>query len=481
MAFSPRRARRHNVRRARLALASAAVILAIAVLVAILSGSGPPPLPLPGIGRPARAGDPFSYIPSRSADFTARATAGSAHVLFVKSPRGAASTAARVATFRTLIDAATTGTSVDPNTLEGIVFLESAGQPNAIAGTDPANAAGLTQILAQTGQSLLGMRIELNKSRQLTARIDRAYALGQSARVASLQRARAKIDDRFDPRKALAATVRYLQLAQRRFGRGDLAVVSYHMGIGNLQNVLADYDGGQPVPYVQLYFDTAPNDHASAYRLLSGFGDDSWTYYWRVLAAEQIMRLYRSDPSALRRLSSLQTATDSDAEALHPPGLTSTFADPGALDSAYASHEVLRLPSNARALGLAYDPGMGSLARRLGVSPALYRGLRAPALDLLIELAARVRTLAGGAAPLTVTSTVSDRRYQQLLGVSDPPAAAGWSFTIARRYASETQALAFQAMLDRLQALNLIAWERFPDEIEVTVAGDAARAIVDGP
>ena len=28
-------------------------------------------------------------------------------------------------------------------------------------------------------------------------------------------------------------------------------------------------------------------------------------------------------------------------------------------------------------------------------------------------------------------------------------------------------------MLDRLQALNLIAWQRFPQTIEVTVASDA--------
>jgi hypothetical protein len=82
---------------------------------------------------------------------------------------------------------------------------------------------------------------------------------------------------------------------------------------------------------------------------------------------------------------------------------------------------------------------------------------------------------------LTVTSAVSDRRYQGLLGVSDPPAAAGWSFTIARSYVSHAQAAAFQAMLDRLQALNLIAWERFPSEIELTVASDASQAIVHGP
>ena len=473
-----RRRGRRGAGRVRLAVAGAALV---AVLIAALSGGSPPPLPLPGIGRPARSGDPFAYLPGRQAALVARATAGSANVLFTKSPGGAPATAARVSAFRGLIDRATAGTGIDPDMLEGIVFLESAGDPNAVAGTDPANAAGLTQILAETGQSLLGMHIDLARSRRLTAQIDRAYALGEGARVASLQRARARVDDRFDPAKALAATVRYLELAKQRFGRLDLAVESYHMGIGNLQSVLSAYDGGQAVPYVQLYFDTSPDHNGSAYRLLSGFGDDSWTYYWRVLGAEQIMTLYRSDPAALRRLSGLQTSAGSNAEVLHPPDRTPTFSDPGALDAAYSTREILPLPSNAKALGLAYDPAMGSLSHRLGVSAALYRGLRAPALDLLIELAARVRTLSGGLAPLTVTSTVADQRYQQALGINDPPAAAGWSFTIARHYVREAQALAFQAMLDRLQSLNLIAWERFPGEIEITVASDADTVIERGP
>jgi hypothetical protein len=111
----------------------------------------------------------------------------------------------------------------------------------------------------------------------------------------------------------------------------------------------------------------------------------------------------------------------------------------------------------------------------------VYRGLRAPPLDLLIELASRVRALGGGRAPLTVTSAALDQRYERLLGINDPVAASGWSFAIARRYASEKQALAFQAMLDRLQALNLIAWQRYPTAIEVTVASGAEQAIVNGP
>src|SRR5205807_7039755 len=83
--------------RVRLAVAAAALILALAVLVVALGGGGPPRLPLPGIGRPARAGDPFAYVASHSGDFTARAIAGNSHVLFVKSPDGVLATARRVA------------------------------------------------------------------------------------------------------------------------------------------------------------------------------------------------------------------------------------------------------------------------------------------------------------------------------------------------------------------------------------------------
>jgi hypothetical protein len=299
--------------------------------------------------------------------------------------------------------------------------------------------------------------------------------------VARLERRRARIDDRFNPRAALAATVRYLKLARARLVRPDLAVVSYHMGIGNLTQVLDDYDGGAPVPYAQLYFDTAPDRHAAAYGLLSSFGDESSLYYWRVLGAVQIMRLHRTDPGALARLSALQTATDSAAYVLRPPDRTPAFDDPDALDNAYARRILLPLPSNARALGLAYDPALGSAARRLGVAPAMYRGLRPAALDLLIELAARVRALSHGAAPLTVTAAVTDERYQRDVGLHDPPAAGGWSFTLARRYVTRAQAVALQAMLDRLQALDLIAWQRYPAAIEVTVASDASRVIVDGP
>ncbi len=461
-------------------LAVVAVAAVVVVLVSTLTGGSPQPLPLPGIGRPARAGDPFAFIPSRQADFAARAVAGDDNVVFAKSPGGVLATAARVAAWRPLIDRAAAGTGIDPNLLEAIVFLESAGRADVIAGPDPAAAAGLTQILAQTGQALLGMHIDLRSSRRLTAEIDSAYGVGDPVAIAHLQAERARIDERFDPLKALRATVRYLRLAEGRFRRVDLAVESYHMGIGNLQSALDLYDGGSAVPYAQLFFDTFPDRRPSAFALLASFGDDSRLYWWRILASLQIMGLYRTDHAALQRLAALQTATDSNAFVLHPPGSVPVFADPDALRAAYARRQVLPLTSNPATLGLAYDPAIGSLAARLGQSARLYSGLAPAALDLLIELAARVRSLSGGSAPLIVTSAVVDKRYMSLAG-APPLSATGYSFSIARRYAGHAQAEALQAMLDRLQALNVIAWTRSASTIDVTVASDASRVIVDGP
>ncbi len=116
--------------------------------------------------------------------------------------------------------------------------------------------------------------------------------------------------------------------------------------------------------------------------------------------------------------------------------------------------------------------------------PRVYRGLRPAALDLLVELGVRVRALSGGSrarTSLIVATAVTDAHYQRTLGFDDPDALTGYTFSIDRRYASTAQAAAFQAMLDRLQALNLIAWSRNLDTIEITVASDASRFLVDGP
>ena len=460
-----------------LVLIAVAVLSAVAVIAFFSGDTGNPGL-APGTGAD---NDPLAYTSGREAAFAADAARGHAHVLYAKSPGGARASAERVARYRPLVEAAARTADFEPDTLEAMVLLESAGRPDAAADPQLVGAVGLTQILAETGRNLLKMKVDPAGARRIGRSLRRAAGKGDSALMARLRERRRTIDERFDPPKALAATARYLTIAKDELGRTDLAVVSYHMGIGNVQSVLRDY-GEDDVSYARLYFDSTPTNHPEAYRRLAGLGDDSATYLWRVMAAREIMRLYRSDPAELDRISALQTAKNSAEELLHPPDETERFAGPSQLRAAYDDGRIVALP-RARLLerGVAIDRGMGELAGRLQRSPTTYRGLRRPALDLLAYVGAGVKAISG-AEPLVVTSTVRDQRYQRVLLTRNREATpnyslhtTGWAFDILRKYASRAQARAFEFFLDRLQSHNLIAWVREPAAIHVTVSKDAER------
>ena len=467
---------------------------ALTAVIVALGGGGKPPLLVPRPDIDSR--DPLAFSAGDDHALERAAAVGRAHVLYAKSPGGVLVAAERTAGYRPLVESATRGTAVDPDLLEAIVFLESGGRPDVIAGSDPANAAGLTQILAETGRNFLQMHVELAASRTLTRKIAAAVRRGDQAAVARLRARRRRVDARFDPARALAGTVRYLSTAQARFGRSDLAVVSYHMGIGNLESVLRDYArahdpepiadvvANRDLSWARIYFDASPIHRAAAWRRLSGLGDDTETYYWRVLAAEEIMRLYRHDRKELERLRLLQTDRASAEEVLHPPDTTQQFADPSALAHAWRDRKLQPLPSHPGRLFLRVDPHMGALAARFGRQPSLYRGLRPEALAMLLYLAGRVHALSGGQAPLIVAATVRDKSYERLLGAENglPPTTfsmntTGYSFDIRRRYRSPAQAAAFQYELEHLETRGLIAWDRSPTTIHITVA-TAAKSLV---
>ncbi|HEX8741807.1 MAG TPA: transglycosylase SLT domain-containing protein [Thermoleophilaceae bacterium] len=436
--------------------------------------------------------DPLAFEADRKADFERRAAAGLSHVLYAKSPGGAAASARRTAAWRSQVETAAQAARLDPDLLEAIVLLESAGRPDVIAGDDPEAASGLTQILAETGQNLLGLRVDLAASRSLTKRIAAAERRERDAAAARLRARRRRVDERFDPAKALAATGRYLTIARRRFGRDDLAVASYHMGIGNLERALRAYagDGDAAIDrvvgegdlsYARLFFDSTPLLHEEAHAVLSSFGDDSSTYLWRVLAAREIMRLHRENPAELGRLEGLHARKASAEEVLHPSTSTEVFGSPADLRAARADGDLVELPDDPGRYHFAVDRQMGELAARVGETPDLYRALRPEALALLAYMAAGVEEVSG-LGPLVVTSTVRDPSYQRVLGRRNREAArdyslhtTGYSFDVLREYRSREQALAFEFWLGRLQALDLIAWVREPRAIHVTVSSEAER------
>ncbi len=467
---------------------------ALAVAAVLLLGGSARMALVPGAGNGDDHFDPLAFAPGRAADFGRRAAAGSSHVLYAKSPGGAPATAVRTAAWRAQIDAVAARSGFDAETLEAIVFLESAGRPDAVAGPGLESAAGLTQILAETAVNLLGMRVDLPASRRLTRQIGEATSRGDAEAVRRLEAERRQADERFDPVKALAGTGRYLTLARARFGRDDLAVVSYHMGIGNLEGALRAYAEESEAPiagvveaqdlsYARLFFDSTPLLHERAYQRLARLGDDSATYLWRVLAAREIMRLHREQPAALERLARLHSSKASAEEALHPPGSTAVFERPADVLQARRAGALVSLAPVLAGRHVFVARRMGELAPRVGTQPATYAALRPAALAVLAYIGLGVEAVSGE-APLTVTSAVRDRAYQRLVAERNNQATRGYSlhttgyaFDVLRSYRGNAQARAFQFWLDRLQALGLIAWVREPDAIHVTVS-ERARELV---
>ena len=466
------------------------------------------------------ADDPFAYEPDRADDFAGRAAQAYSHVLYEKSPGGIVASARRTARWRTLIEEVAAERGTDPDVMEGMVLLESAGRPDVLAGSSADDAAGLAQIVASTGIDLLDMDIDLPQSRMLTKRLAetggqieraqedaaskkpkiRSAALLKlrvlSQRQLNLERQRREIDARFRPADAIDGMGTYLELSNRRFGDAALGTVSYHMGIGNLETAIGDYlgvdaSGGavgelvadEGIDYPRLYFDSSPLVHPEAWDLLSSLGDDSSTYLWRVRAAERIMALYRDDPSELKRIASLQNAKSTQEEVFHPEGETEVFADAEAIQAARDSGELIALPDGAD-YGYRVDKSLGELAPNFGVEPGLYRALRPEALATLIYMTSKVREINNGKGALTVSSAVRDQGYQdQLVGVNSEATpnyslhTTGYAFDIPRDYSSDSQAEAFQFVLDRLRALNVIDYAVEPSAIHV-VASDEAGVLL---
>ena len=140
------------------------------------------------------------------------------------------------------------------------MFLESAGNPDARPSDDLEGAVGLTQILAGTASSLLGMHVDVAASQRLTRRMERRGPT--RAPAAKAPRRSTSASTRARRSRARLATSRS---PGERFGREDLAVVSYHMGIGNLESVLDAY-GDRDASWARVYFDATPLNHPRAYR-----------------------------------------------------------------------------------------------------------------------------------------------------------------------------------------------------------------------
>ena len=237
--------------------------------------------------------------------------------------------AKRTAAYRDQIEAAAERHGVDPDTLEAVIFLESAGRPDVIAGPTPESAAGPRPDHAldrdRPARDVGRPAGEHRPHRADLATRDSPAPDRSAARPAG--RDRPALRSRGGDRRRRHATWRS---RAERFGGEDFAVVSYHMGIGNLETVIAAYrrrlDRRASLRAALLRLRSRL--HEPAYDLLQGFGDESADYLWKVLASEEIMKRYRDDPDGLAATAELATNKATMEEVFHPENETTVFEDP---------------------------------------------------------------------------------------------------------------------------------------------------------
>lgn len=415
------------------ALVAAVALLATAAIVALrphvashVARSAARPAVRPHPSAPARPVRHPDVVSRAAAAIGADAAQAFDRPFFFSSPGGIDATAARVGDWKAVIARAVRGTGVSPRLLAGLVFVESSGRNRVTAG----DRAGLTQLS-----------------------LWRARALGLAP------------DRRFAPLAELRATVRYLVRARQRLGRMDLAVASYHLGVRRLA-------AAHGRPYASLYFGAA-HDALGSQR----------DYYWKVLAAERVLRVFQRDPGVLAFEGRLQARKNSAEEVLHPRTVTMQFHTPNQLARAWQDGILRAVPPDARRTHILVSPALGQLAHRLGRSRRLYRGLRPAALDVLLYIGAEVHALSG-ARHLILTSAVRDDRYQRVLTSVNAAATraysmhtTGYAFDILRSYSSVRERDAFHAVLDRLQAVGAIAYINELAAVHVAVASDAAQKL----
>ena len=230
-------------------------------------------------------------------------------------------------------------------------------------------------------------------------------------------------------------------------------------GVKNLRDV--------HVPFAELYMRSARTDD----------------YYFKVLAAQRVMHLWRANRNALRFELAQQVRKNSSEEYMHPLARTHRFGNPTAILHAWG-RTLRAIPKDTPQTHIAISGTLGQQARKLGRSRRLYRALRPQALEILLYIGQRVHEISGTRKPLVLTSAVRDNRYQNTLMRVNANAArsyslhtTGYAFDIARSYASGRQARAFQFVLDRLSAVNALTYIREAEAIHVAVASDAATKL----
>jgi Transglycosylase SLT domain len=238
------------------------------------------------------------------------------------------------------------------STLAAISYLESWGLATA---ESPAGPKGIMQISEATARSM-GLRI-VRSTR---------YRTGTQTRVVRGRKrtVRTKVpysvtvrDERMIPERAIPAAARYLARLEQKYDGRDWAIFAYHCGEGcvsYLRSIAEMASGfrGHRLTVARMFFNCSPAFNRNLNEAIQAQmqRDYSPTYWFRVMRAEELLALSRSDADAFKKLA--EDYRSEITNALRAPNRLSVWLR--ANDLAFRSCEDIRSDHGKR-LARAFD------------------------------------------------------------------------------------------------------------------------------
>ncbi len=243
--------------------------------------------------------------------------------------------------------------------LQAMAYLESWGVANA---ESPAGPRGILQISEATGRRI-GLRVAYaTRHRTIRTQTQVRNKHGKLVNRTVKRKETYTVltrDDRLKPERAIPAAAQYLAGMEQRYGGRDWAIWAYHCGEGCVADFRAMAKNTRglddpPASVAKVFFGCDPvwNRELCGALRAQMERDYSPTYWFRVMRAEQLLRMYREDPEEFRDLGAEYRYAASPTQ--RAPDRLSSWLKPG--DLIYESSDRIQNEEGGKLVSAPNDP-----------------------------------------------------------------------------------------------------------------------------
>jgi hypothetical protein len=269
-------------------------------------------------------GQPFYFAPAHQltgigagrAEMSAELVAERARLMieaqtffFLREPQ-AVTGAERIEKYSPIFEEASRQSGLPSSLIKAIGYLESFGDP--LATSYAGCCRGIMQVSNATAIDMGLRMVYATKYRIVTERRASKNKKGKTVYTTVKRKVPYQVlveDERLVPEKAIPKAANYLARLSQEYGGTDWAIFAYHCGVGcvgNMRNITQRAKGMEPFTVARMFFGNSPSYNKELYEEIRRQMERDWspTYWFRVMRAEQLLKMYREDRDTFLELAS---------------------------------------------------------------------------------------------------------------------------------------------------------------------------------